>query len=140
MEGFPWVFYLLYSKMPKFNFGYWGHWASIQYPSAVSKCCWKRSILGEQGLWLLFLIKNILESVQKVGKKVELKFLWKEFDFTAMGGVLLVALICLMMFGFFALIFPGNNIVNIVYASLGALIFGIYIVFDTQLMMGGKHK
>ena len=57
-----------------------------------------------------------------------------------MGGVLLVALICLMMFGFFALIFPSNNIVNIVYASLGALIFGIYIVFDTQLMMGGKHK
>jgi len=63
-----------------------------------------------------------------------------KIDFTAMGGVLLVALICLMMFGFFALIFPGNNIVNIVYASLGALIFGIYIVFDTQLMMGGKHR
>jgi len=63
-----------------------------------------------------------------------------KIDFTAMGGILLVALICLMMFGFFALIFPGNKIVNIVYASLGALIFGIYIIFDTQMMMGGKHQ
>jgi len=63
-----------------------------------------------------------------------------KIDFTAMGGILLVALICLMMFGFFALIFPSNKIVNIVYASLGALIFGIYIIFDTQMMMGGKHQ
>merc|ERR1712080_344348 len=62
-----------------------------------------------------------------------------KIDFTAMGGILVVALICLMMFGFFALIFR-NNVVNIVYASLGALIFGIYIIFDTQMMMGGKHK
>ena len=26
------------------------------------------------------------------------------------------------------------------YASIGALIFSLYIVYDTQLMMGGKHK
>ena len=29
---------------------------------------------------------------------------------------------------------------NVVYASLGAVIFSCYIVVDTQLMMGGKHK
>ena len=28
----------------------------------------------------------------------------------------------------------------IAYGSIGALIFSLYIVFDTQLMMGGKHK
>ena len=28
----------------------------------------------------------------------------------------------------------------IVYGSIGALIFSLYIVYDTQLMMGGKHK
>ena len=63
-----------------------------------------------------------------------------KIDFTAMGGILLVAVLCLMMFGLFALFFPYNPIVNIVYASIGAFIFGCYIVFDTQLMMGGKHK
>jgi FtsH-binding integral membrane protein len=29
---------------------------------------------------------------------------------------------------------------HIGYASAGALIFSMYIVYDTQLMMGGKHK
>jgi len=62
-----------------------------------------------------------------------------KIDFTAMGGALLVALLCLMMLGFFAAIFR-DNILNLVYASLGAFIFGMYIIFDTQMMMGGKHK
>lgn len=44
-----------------------------------------------------------------------------------------------MMLGFFAAIFR-DNILNLVYASLGAFIFGMYIIFDTQMMMGGKHK
>ena len=26
------------------------------------------------------------------------------------------------------------------YGSAGALIFSLYIIYDTQLMMGGKHK
>jgi FtsH-binding integral membrane protein len=63
-----------------------------------------------------------------------------KIDFTAMGGVLLVALVCLLMFGLMVWIFPGNKILNIVYASIGAFIFGCYIIFDTQMMMGGKHK
>ena len=63
-----------------------------------------------------------------------------KIDFTALGGILLVAVLCLMMFGFFVLFFPNNKVVNIVYASLGAFIFGVYIIFDTQQMMGGKHK
>lgn len=33
-----------------------------------------------------------------------------------------------------------NNILSLVYASLGALLFSFYLVYDTQLMMGGKHK
>lgn len=62
-----------------------------------------------------------------------------KYDFTMMGGVLLVAVIILMVFGIVA-IFVHNKIVQLVYASLGALIFSIYLVYDTQLMMGGKHK
>ena len=26
------------------------------------------------------------------------------------------------------------------YGSLGALVFSLYIIYDTQMMMGGKHK
>ncbi|XP_066250145.1 protein lifeguard 1 isoform X2 [Euwallacea similis] len=62
-----------------------------------------------------------------------------KYDFTMMGGILLVAVIILLVFGIVA-IFVQNKIVQLVYASLGALIFSIYLIYDTQLMMGGKHK
>ncbi|XP_030766158.1 protein lifeguard 1-like isoform X3 [Sitophilus oryzae] len=62
-----------------------------------------------------------------------------KYDFTMMGGILLVAVIILLVFGIVA-IFVHSRIVNLVYASLGALIFSVYLIYDTQLMMGGKHK
>lgn len=62
-----------------------------------------------------------------------------KWDFTAMGGILFVALIVLMLFGIIAIFIPGKTI-TLVYASLGALLFSVYLVFDTQLMMGGNHK
>lgn len=62
-----------------------------------------------------------------------------KYDFTAMGGALLVVLVVLILFGLIAAIWR-NNVVNLVYASLGALVFGLYLVFDTQLMLGGKHR
>ncbi|KAB7507800.1 Protein lifeguard 1 [Armadillidium nasatum] len=33
-----------------------------------------------------------------------------------------------------------NRILSIVYSSVGALLFCFYLVFDTQMMMGGNHK
>ncbi|XP_022106174.1 protein lifeguard 1-like [Acanthaster planci] len=60
-------------------------------------------------------------------------------DFTMMSGMLFVALITLLLFGIFAAIFH-NRVLDIVYASIGAVIFGLFIVFDTQLLLGGKHK
>ncbi|KAG5863970.1 Protein lifeguard 1, partial [Gonioctena quinquepunctata] len=62
-----------------------------------------------------------------------------KWDFTMMGGILFVAVIILFVFGIVAM-FVHNKIVQLVYASLGALIFSVYLVYDTQLMMGGKHK
>lgn len=62
-----------------------------------------------------------------------------KWDFTVMGGVLFVAIIILMIFGIVAMFFPGKTI-SMVYASFGALLFCIYLIYDTQLMMGGKHK
>ncbi|ESO86167.1 hypothetical protein LOTGIDRAFT_220842 [Lottia gigantea] len=62
-----------------------------------------------------------------------------KWDFTMWGGILFVFLIVLFCFGILALIFQ-NKIVNMVYSCLGALLFSFYLVFDTQLMLGGKHK
>uniref|UniRef100_A0A1L8DK42 Putative n-methyl-d-aspartate receptor glutamate-binding subunit n=1 Tax=Nyssomyia neivai TaxID=330878 RepID=A0A1L8DK42_9DIPT len=61
------------------------------------------------------------------------------WDFTVMGGVLFVAVIILMIFGIIAIFIPGKTM-TLIYASLGALIFSVYLIYDTQLMMGGKHK
>ncbi|XP_061178301.1 protein lifeguard 1-like [Saccostrea echinata] len=62
-----------------------------------------------------------------------------KFDFTMCGGLLFVFLVILVIFGIFAAIFH-NKVLSVVYASLGALLFSFYLVFDTQLMLGGKHK
>ena len=56
-----------------------------------------------------------------------------------MGGILFVGILILMIFGILA-IFIRNKILDLVYASLGALVFSCYIVFDTQMMLGGEHK
>ncbi|GLH16781.1 uncharacterized protein GBIM_21067 [Gryllus bimaculatus] len=63
-----------------------------------------------------------------------------KWDFTVMGGVLFVAVIILFLFGIVAAILPGSKTLTLVYASLGALVFCVYLVYDTQMMMGGKHK
>ena len=43
------------------------------------------------------------------------------------------------MFAIMAICMP-SYVMNLLYASLGALVFSLYLVFDTQLMLGGSHK
>ncbi|XP_068145526.1 protein lifeguard 1 isoform X2 [Drosophila tropicalis] len=62
-----------------------------------------------------------------------------KFDFTMCGGVLVCCLVVFIIFGIVA-IFVSGKIFAMVYASLGALLFSVYLVYDTQLMLGGKHK
>lgn len=62
-----------------------------------------------------------------------------KFDFTALNSILFVAMIVFLLFGIIAMIWKGK-IITLVYASLGALLFSVYLVFDTQMMMGGNHK
>eukprot|EP00118_Oscarella_pearsei_P019343 m.204901 g.204901 ORF g.204901 m.204901 type:complete len:131 (+) comp39654_c0_seq21:3058-3450(+) len=67
-----------------------------------------------------------------------------KFDFTMLGGFLFVSLVILLVFGLFSVVFVTSyrefRILNLVYASLGALVFSLYLVFDTQLMIGGSHR
>lgn len=62
-----------------------------------------------------------------------------KYDFTMCGGVLVVAMVIFLVFGI-AAIFIKGKIITLVYASIGALLFSIYLIYDTQLMMGGEHK
>lgn len=62
-----------------------------------------------------------------------------KLDFTMMGGLLFVLLIVLFCFGLLCLIIQ-NRYATLAYSSLGALLFAFYLVFDTQMMLGGKHK
>ncbi|EDW81683.1 uncharacterized protein Dwil_GK19213 [Drosophila willistoni] len=62
-----------------------------------------------------------------------------KYDFTASGGILLCCLVILTIFGIVA-IFANTKLSTLIYASFSALLFSAYLIYDTQLMMGGKHK
>ena len=50
--------------------------------------------------------------------------------------IFFVFLIC----GLIMIFIPYNRILEIVYAGIGAMIFSVYLIIDTQMMMGGSHK
>lgn len=58
-------------------------------------------------------------------------------DFTGAGPYLFVLLMCLMLMGIVSSYLPG---IRTLYAGCGAVLFSFYIVYDTQLLIGGKHK
>lgn len=60
-------------------------------------------------------------------------------DFTVMGGFLMIAAIVLLVGSIVAMFFPGK-IMTIIIASAGAVIFSLYLIYDTQMMVGGEHK
>jgi hypothetical protein len=66
-------------------------------------------------------------------------------DFTGMGGYLMCALIGLLVCGFImffvSFLFPGlYPFLHMMFAGFGAVLFSLYIVYDTQLIVGGRHK
>merc|ERR1719479_146226 len=63
-----------------------------------------------------------------------------KIDFTACGGCLCALLMILMLAGFLMIFMAKSKWAMIGYGSAGALVFSLYIIYDTQLMMGGKHK
>ena len=60
-----------------------------------------------------------------------------KIDFTDKGGYLFVALLVLMVMGIFSMISGGA--MRTVYAGFGCMLFGFYLVYDTQLILGGSH-
>jgi FtsH-binding integral membrane protein len=58
-------------------------------------------------------------------------------DFTTKGGMLFVMIIVFIIAGIFVM-FVHTPIVRIVYHVIGVLLFGFYLVYDTQLIMANK--
>lgn len=61
------------------------------------------------------------------------------YDFTSWAPYMMVVLLALIFLGIIN-IFVHNQVLNTVYASFGALVFSIYIIIDTQMIIGGEHK
>lgn len=61
-------------------------------------------------------------------------------DFTYCGGMLFIfgfifAIACIFM------IFTSNPVLHVIFAAIGVCFYGIYLIYDTQLIMGNKkHK
>ena len=57
-----------------------------------------------------------------------------------MGAYLCIFAVILFIFGI-ATIFWNNPIVQLVYSCLAALLYGIYLIYDTQMVIGrGQYK
>eukprot|EP01017_Pseudomicrothorax_dubius_P001028 TRINITY_DN0_c3298_g1_i1.p1 TRINITY_DN0_c3298_g1~~TRINITY_DN0_c3298_g1_i1.p1 ORF type:complete len:244 (-),score=32.96 TRINITY_DN0_c3298_g1_i1:18-749(-) len=56
-------------------------------------------------------------------------------DFTMLGGLLFVLAAMILCFGF-TLIFLRSQLLNFVYSCLIVVVFSIYLIYDTQLVVG----
>lgn len=62
-----------------------------------------------------------------------------KWDFTMMGGILFVAL-WLMIVVSLIMMFTRSQTAHTILAGFGALLFCAYLIYDTQMIMGGNHK
>lgn len=63
-----------------------------------------------------------------------------KWDFTALNGIMFCVLLCFSLAGLAFMFFPKTGITNMIYSGIGALIFSIYIVMDTQSIVGGSDR
>ena len=62
-------------------------------------------------------------------------------DFTTMGGALFVVGMGMMLFAFCAAMFGGMTpIINIIYCTCGVILYGFYLIYDIQLLVGGHSN
>ncbi|XP_038246485.1 protein lifeguard 1 isoform X1 [Dermochelys coriacea] len=61
-----------------------------------------------------------------------------KYNFTSCRGMLIVCLMVLIIFSILC-IFIRNRIMDIVYASLGALLFTCFLAVDTQMILGNNQ-
>ena len=60
-------------------------------------------------------------------------------DFTTKGGLLFILCAGLILFSIFGL-FTNNKFFHILISTLGVILFGFYLIYDTQLIIGNKSE
>lgn len=88
----------------------------------------KLSVLIACGITILIFLALTVFSIQV------------KYDFTGWGPYLLIGLLILFIYSVILIFIPRNHISYIILGALGVLIFSFYIVYDTQLIIGGKHR
>ncbi|KAI1290406.1 Protein lifeguard 2 [Halotydeus destructor] len=63
-----------------------------------------------------------------------------KIDFTLMAGAAFVALMVLMMVGLILMFFPKIPFLRVIYSGVGALLFSLFLLIDTQMIMGGRKE
>lgn len=67
-----------------------------------------------------------------------------KIDFTLCGSLLFACLMTFFIFGLLIMVLPSFGvdvkILHLVYSAIGVFIFSLYLIFDTQVMMGGDHS
>ena len=81
-----------------------------------------------------------LATVTAIALALSLFAIQTKIDFTGMGPYFMVAGLVFLIFGFVLIFFPGNSIATTVYCGIGTLLFSLYLVYDTQLIVGGNHR
>lgn len=60
-------------------------------------------------------------------------------DFTTKWGIIIVLCLAMLSLGIFSL-FAWSPFLDNLYCCLGVILFGIYLVIDTQMIIGGKNR
>ena len=61
-------------------------------------------------------------------------------DFTGAGPYLFSALWMLVLYGLIVSFFPPLRTLNLAYSAIGVVLFSFYLIYDVQLIVGGKHN
>lgn len=60
-------------------------------------------------------------------------------DFTAKGGMIMCLILVLFLAMIIFFIFP-SALTALLYGAVGTIVFSLFIVYDMQLIVGGKHR
>ena len=63
-----------------------------------------------------------------------------KYDFTAKSGIMIVVLLVATFTLIIGLFFPPSKPFILVMSSIMAIIMGIFLVIDTQMIVGGTHQ
>ena len=59
-------------------------------------------------------------------------------DFTQCGGAMVVIGCAFMIFSLFSFLFGPT--MRLIYCAIGVIVFGLYLIFDTQYIVGGQNR